>query len=245
MGKFAIDNSPSILTAFAVTGAVTTAVLAGRASFEAAQIIALQEGIEGVSGDPKQRLKDRVRLAAPLYIPAISAGVVTVACIIGANQIGNRRAAAMAAAYGLSEKAFTEYRDKVVEKIGEKKERAIVDEVAQDRVNANPPNKEIIILSGDVLCRDDFSGRYFTSSAEKIKAAQNEINHQVLNDYYASLSDFYHKLGLRSTAISDQVGWNCDKMLEIIFSTVLSEDERPCLSVGFRTSPIRDFYRIN
>jgi hypothetical protein len=61
---------------------------------------------------------------------------------------------------------------------------------------------------------------------------------------YASLSDFYHLIGLPSTSFSDEVGWTSDKLLELEISTVLSEDERPCLSIGFNVAPIRNYYKI-
>jgi hypothetical protein len=219
--------------------------MAGRASYEAAGMIALKEETEGIPDDRREQIKERVRLVWPLYIPAAGTLCLTVACIITANQIGTRRAAAMASAYAISEKAFVEYRDKVIEKVGEKQERAVRDEIAQDRTNEDPPSKEIVIVSGDVLCRDEFSGRYFNSNVELLSRAANEINHQVIHDYYASLTDWYNKIGLKNTSFSDDVGWNVDKMMELEFSSTLSEDGRPCLAVGFRVEPIRNFYRIN
>jgi len=66
----------------------------------------------------------------------------------------------------------------------------------------------------------------------------------VLNDFYASLSDFYDLIGLPTTSFSDEVGWNSDRLLELQFSTVLSDDGRPCISIDFRTVPIRDYYKV-
>lgn len=236
--KLAADNSPAILTAIAVTGTVTTAYLSGKASFKAAMILSEES--------PNLETKEKVDLVWRLYIPAVGTGLMTVGCIVAANRIGTRRAAAVAAAYTLSERAFTEYREAVVEKLGMKKEQAIRDEMAQNRVNRTPiGNQQLVVWEGSsVLCYDAYTGRYFLSDMETLRKAQNDVNAKVLNEYYASLSDLYELIGLPSTSVSDEVGWNSDKMLELNFSTVLSEGGRPCISMDFAVAPIRDYNRL-
>jgi hypothetical protein len=244
LGKFTADNSPAILTGIAVAGTITTAYLTGKASVKAAEILR----DEAIRWDvPTRELKPKYVVEAvwKLYIPAVSSAALTVACIVGANQIGTRRATAMAAAYSLTERAYAEYKDKVVEKIGSNKERALRDEIQQDRVNNYPASREIIVSGLDVLCYDKFTGRYFSSDMETLKKAQNDTNYQVNNEYYASLTDFYNRIGLRPTGMSDEVGWNSDRLLELSFSSVISEDGRPCLAFEFVVVPVRGFYRVN
>src|SRR5690606_8861442 len=108
------------------------------------------------------------------------------------NHVGTRRAAALAAAYSISDKAFTEYKEKVKEIVGENKERKVTTAIAEDHVRENPPGKgTVIISSGDVLCHESFTGRYWMCDAETIRKAENELNRQIINDSYASLGDFY------------------------------------------------------
>jgi len=239
--KFATDNSPTILTGIAVAGTVMTAYLAGKASYKAADVI---EGERLMALPEKLEFKDKVRAVWTLYIPAVGTGLLTVTCIIGANRIGARREAAMAAAYVLGEKAFDEYRKKVVEKIGDKKEELIRAEVVQDRVNANPPNQLLIAGSGSVLCYEAFTGRYFISDVEALRKAENVINHRLIHDNYVSLSDFYDEVGLAHTSVSDDLGWNLDKMLELHFTAVLTELDKPCVSIEFTAVPIRGYHRV-
>ena len=247
--KVTTDNSPNILTAIGVTGTAVTAYLAGRASFKAAEVLAETEYYE----DTEEKdilalsLRDKVELTWKLYIPAAGSFVMTIACIIAANRIGTRRAAAMAAAYSLSEKAFEEYKKKVVDKMGENKEQAVRDEIAQDHIDQNPvKDREVIITGiGDVLCYDAYSGRYFQSDVQSLRAAMNDVNQQVVNSYYASLTDFYDRIGLARTSISDDVGWNADKLLNLEFSTGMTEDKRPCIHVDFNVAPIRDYHRVH
>jgi hypothetical protein len=248
LSKLVTDNSPVILTGVGVAGMVTTAYLTGKATFKAAEIISDAQVAMDVAGEGQELdIREKIELVWRVYVPAAGTAAITATAIICANRIGTRRAAAMAAAYALSEKALVEYKDKVVQKIGENKAREIRDELAQDRVTANPAStREIVITSGgDVLCYEAFTGRYFKSDMESLKKAQNDLNYRVLNDYYASLTDFYNLVGLSPTTYSDEVGWNSDKMLELEFSTTMSDDNRPCISVGFAVTPIRGYSRIN
>jgi hypothetical protein len=243
--KLAIDNSPFILTAIAVTGVLTTSFLTGKATFEAADIIREEEAIAGTAEDGWPVVKERTVMVWKLYIPAVTTGVLTIVCIVVANRIGTRRAAAIAAAYSISEKAFSEYKDKVVEKVGVGQEQRIRDEIAQDRIGREPLGEREIIITGngEVLCFDAFSGRYFESDMETLKKAMNDVNYMIISEGYASLGDFYGKIGLSETQISDELGWTSDLKLDIKFSGTLSDDQRPCISMEFRKAPIRGYYR--
>lgn len=241
------NNSPVILTGIAVAGSLMTAYLAGKASFKAAELISAEEhgrwGDESTNESGLLTTKEKMELVWKLYIPAATTGLITVACIIGANRIENRRAAALAGAFALSEKSLEEYRAKVVEKFGERKERAVRDDVAQDQVRTNPPsrNEVIVVAGGQVLCYEAFTGRYFMSSMEKLLKAQNDINRQILFDGFASLSDLYDYLGLPHTDVSNLMGWNSDQEVQLKITTVISEDDRPCFSFSYSMSPFRTF----
>ncbi len=252
--KFTVDNSPLILTVVGVTGTVTTALLTAKATIKAVHIVESErrdrEYLASVPDPSVYGVKNLelnktevFKLVWKEYIPSVGVGVLTVVAIVGANQIGTRRAAALAAAYSMSEHAFTEYRDKVVEKIGLAKEKNVRDDLAQERVNKNPLGEKQIIIagSGDVTCYEAFTGRYFKSSMEELKSAQNAINYQINNNFYASLGDLYDRLGLPHTSESNEVGWNSDKLLELYFSTVLGDNGQPCLSFEYQVVPIRNY----
>lgn len=250
--KLVIDNSPAILTALGITGTLTMAYLTGTASIKANNIIKDEQYRLNLNTKPHEKShvldrKEKLQLTWKLYIPTVGTGVLTIACIICANRIGNRRAAALATAYTVSEKAFTEYKEKVVDRFGANKERDVRDSVAQDRVDQNPlGGREVIIAgSGDVLCYDCYTDRYFQSSMEELKKAQNDLNYMLITDTVASLSDFYNKLGLSPTSFSDDVGWTSSNLLEIDYSTTLSIDGRPCISITFRVEPIRGYNKLS
>lgn len=244
---FVGNNSTTLLTSVGVTGTVTTAVLTGRASFKAAHILREKETDILLGSRPTRELdlREKVSLVWPHYIPAVGVGSATIAAIIMANRLSAKEAAALAAAYGISERAFQEYKEKVVEKLGEGKETKIRDEIAQDRINAHPVNtREVIIAgTGEVLCFDLLSGRYFQSSVEEIKKAENKVNYAIVNHMYASLSEFYDEVGLPPNQMSDTLGWNINTPLEVKFSTVMSIDDRPCVAIDL-TPPIPNYANL-
>lgn len=230
--RLAEQNSPTILTVFGVTGTISTAYLTGKAAYRSVDII---RNAEVIDPDPDEilRLRDKAKLVWKLYIPASVSGVVTVACIVTASRVASRRTAAIAAAYSLTETAFTEYREKIVETLGEGKEKKVRDQLAQDKVNGQQPSGMLIIGTGKVLCCEMFTGRYFESDMESLRKAQNDINAKLLRDDVVPLSEFYHLVGLSYTDYSGEIGWTSDKMLDLDFATVLTEDNKPCMVFSY------------
>lgn len=259
--EFMSQRSPEILTAIGITGMISTTVLAVRATPKALQLIeeakrkqnrALLDEAEALGHEKCQqidRLKpiETVKVAWKPYIPAVITGTFSVACLIGATSVNNRRNAALATAYKLSEKAFTEYKEKVVETLGEKKEKLVQEKVHQGRVEQNPVSTSSVIVTGrgKTLCYEYYSGRYFESDIEEIRKAVNTVNRRMYYDVHVSLSEFYDELDLEHTAISDSVGWNLDTgFIEINFSSHIADDGRPCIVVNYDTPPRYDFDRL-
>lgn len=226
------QNSPAILTGIGVSGVITTAYLTGKGATEATRRIDQEESVGGTAGTRRQKIEERVRLTWKLYIPAGISGALTIGCIVAGSRIGAKRTAAAYSLLTLSERAFTEYQEHVVEKIGENKERTIRDEIAQERVRDNPP--VVIIGSGKVLCYEAHTDRYFNANMETLKRAQNEVNAQLLRENEANLNDFYHLVGLPHTSYSSCTGWTSDKLMELRISTVLEpETQVPCISFDY------------
>ena len=251
-------HSPEILTGVGIAGMITTTVLAVRATPKALILIEeekrrqnkeLYEDAERkrLDSHPKvDQLKpiELVRTTWTCYIPATITGALSIACLIGASSVNIRRNAALAAAYSLSESALKEYQEKVIETIGEKKEQEIRDAVAKDKIQRDPVvNKEVIITGrGETLCYDTITSRYFKCDIEKLRRVENELNKRLISEMYISLNEFYYEIGLRSTDIGDDLGWNLSSgFINLEFSSQLAEDETPCLVIGYRVAPKYDF----
>lgn len=236
--RFVSARSPEILTGIGIAGMITTTVLAVKATPKAMSLIEDKKNEEWA--DELSPL-DVVKVAWKPYIPAIVTGAVSVACIVGASSVNAKRNTALATAYKLSETALTEYREKVVETIGEKKEQIVRDKVAEERVKKNPVSKNEVIVTGNgkTLCFDPISGRYFMSSIEAIKRVENELNKQLIHDIfgYISLNDFYDELGLDRTIIGNDLGWNTDQLIDVSFSSQLNDNGEPSVVLDFLSTP--------
>ena len=237
-------HSPEILTGIGIAGMITTTVMAVRATPKA--LILIEERKEEI-GAEKLEAMDMVKTTWACYIPAAITGTLSVACLIGASSVNARRNAALATAYTLSESALKDYQGKVIEMFGEKKNEAVKDAVAKDKVEKNPVvTREVIITEkGNTLCYDAISGRYFKSDIEKIKKAECELNRQMLDDMYVSLNDFYYEIGLDSVKLGDELGWNVDSgYIDLSFSSQLASDGTPCLVIDYRVAPRYDYRNL-
>ena len=229
-------HSPEILTTIGIFGMATTAVLAVKATPKALKNI---EEVKKAENKDKLTPAEVIKATWRCYIPAVATGVTSAMCLVGANSVHVRRNAAIATAYKISETAFTEYKNKVVETIGEKKEGEIRDKIAKDKAETySHGNTEVVMTNmGDSLCLDAAFGRWFTSSYDKILRVQNDLNRQINSHMKLSLNEFYTALGLSSVDSGDDVGWNIDYPLDLHLSATLTEDGKTCIVVSHRIPP--------
>lgn len=233
-------HSPEILTGIGIAGMITTTVMAVKATPKA--LILIEEKKDELETDALSG-KEIVKVAWPCYIPAAVVGSVSVFCLIGASSTNLRRNAALATAYTLSESTLKEYQEKVVETIGEKKERDIREQVSKDKMVKNPV-REVILTEkgGNTICYDVISGRYFKSDRDTISRIVNELNRQMRDEMYVTLNDFYYELGLDGTKMGDDLGWNIDKgYIELNFSSHLDANGTPCLVIDYQVAPVYDY----
>lgn len=243
LGRSVSKRSPEILTGIGIAGMITTTVLAVRATPKAMMLM------EDAEHEKQETLtaKEKIKAAWKPYIPAIVTGVTSTVCLVGACSVNTRRTAAIATAYKLSEAALSEYKDKVIETLGEEKEKVVREKVTEEKVKKNPVTKNEVIITdkGNALCYDALSGRYFKSDIEQIKRAVNEVNRVMLNEMYVSLNDFYDELGLDHIELGDQLGWNIDdKLIEVDFSSHLADDGTPCLAINYGVAPKYGYYKL-
>lgn len=248
--QFTSEHQTLLLTGAGSAGVVGTSYLSHQAGYKSAQIISQEELQLRVDSDGLSHslsFRDKVKLVYPLYIPPIVTGAGTIAAILTGNRVASQQIAALTIASSMSEKALQEYKAKVVEKLGENKELSVREAIAQDKVDQVPIGTREVILAGtgEVLCFDIYSGRYFQSSVEEIKKAENKLNFNIINFGYASLSEFYDEIGLPHTGVSDDVGWNLGNSLTVSISTTMSSDGRPCVAVDFGTFPQPNYSRFN
>jgi hypothetical protein len=241
--RYVIDNAPTLLTAFAVTGTLTTAYLTGKGTFKAAKIIQSEKDrrlLSEMEEDNEVTTKEAAKMVWTCYIPAGVSVATTICCMVAANSISSSRLAAIAAAYAMSDRNFTEYKDKVKEMFGEKKSNEVRAAVAQDHVDRNPPGNNVVQgVGGNTLCLDKWTGRYFRSDMQSIRAIENDFAKSLNrgnNFGVATLDDFYQALGLAIPKCAENFGWNQDAPIDLTFDSVLHQGE-PVLVMDFACAP--------
>lgn len=137
-------HSPEILLVAGAVGAVTSTVMACKATLKVNEVLEDTkqkiDTIHQVSSDPAMAEKyteedSKKDLAIvytqtavkfiKLYGPSVALGVVSLGCMIGSNRILNKRNAALAAAYAAVDKSFKDYRGRVVERFGKQLDKEL------------------------------------------------------------------------------------------------------------------------
>ena len=234
--------SPGILTGIGIAGMIGATFMAVKATPKALYLI---EAKKEESEVEELTTVETIKTCWKCYIPATLTTVVSAACLIGASTVSAKRNAALATAYSISEAALREYQEKVVEVVGEKKEKAVRDAVAKDQIERDPVTKsEVVIIdsNSNTLCYEPLSGRYFKSTIDKIKKAEIKLDRQMIQEMYVSLNDFYWEIGLDETDLGDKMGWNLSKgYMDLSFSSQLADDGTPCAVIVYGIPPVYDY----
>ena len=241
-----VKNSPEILIVAGITGVVVATVMACRATLKVNEVLAdndddlnnIHHVHETVTPTEPERYSEedyqrdlaityvkRAMIFLKLYGPSIVVGVLSIAAIVGSHHILSRRYVGVMAAYNVLAAAFTKYRKRVVEELGEEKDlqfrRGVHREVIEGEV-VNEKTGKIKKVKKEV---DTFKGsppsqyaKFFDEGS--IKWTKNAdynlsflgIQQQFSNDLLKShghlfLNEVYDMLGLPRTSAGTVVGW--------------------------------------
>lgn len=180
------------------------------------------------------------------YIPAVTTEVFGIAFIIGASKLDEKQHAALAAAYSLTTTAFKEYKEKVIETIGEKKEESIRDEVIRDKVDRTSSKEVYVTSTGDTLFYEPISDSLFVSNVNAVRKAVNIFNRDMLSEDRKSFNELAYGFGLNGLKdVGDNLGWRIeDGYIDIRFIGHVTEDERPCLALEYNIAPTYGFDKL-
>lgn len=232
---FSASHSPAILTGVGIAGMIFTVIEAVHATPKAMKMIE-----ERTIDIPEPKTSDKVKACWKCYIPTVISGAASIAVLIFANRAGEKQRAALSAAYTIAETSLSEYRHKVEEKFGKRKEESVRDDIAKDKIAGNPPvEKEVIVTGkGETLCLDTLCGKYFRSDIEKLRRIENDLNYRMRTEMNISLNEYYVEIGLPPVDVGDMLGWNIDKgLITLKFSAQLTPEGEPCLAVSFEDNP--------
>jgi hypothetical protein len=157
--KFGLrKRNPEILTGVGIGAVVTGAIMACKATMKLSDILEehneAREFIkEAAEKDTEIDIRKETAKAlgytgfqvAKLYAPAVIVGSLGITALISSNRILCKRNAALAAAYAATEKAFSEYRKRVIERFGEEVDQQLISgatEIEVDEIEVDEKGKE-------------------------------------------------------------------------------------------------------
>lgn len=201
-GRFFKNNSSTILTCVGAIGVVATAITAAKATPKAMELV---KKVEEEKGEELNKF-EKVKTAAPAYIPTIAIGASTIGCIFGANILNKRSQASIASLYMFLDNSYKQYKKKVEELYGEDANSRIYKSIAEDKYeNYNP----VAIVRDDVRTYFDvYSMQYFEATEIEVRSAEKRINQIYKRDGIVSLNEYYELLGLPITDAGYEVGWS-------------------------------------
>lgn len=236
--NFVMANRPEFLAGGAVVGLGATVFFTGRAAIQLSQYRLEYSEFLAMGTKPEQ--KTVIKDVAKIIAPAAEATLFTGACIVGSSVVAHHQYGALMAAYLMSNDKLKAFESKAAALLGEAKTDEVRAEIAQERIVQNGPVSNSMIIDtghGNTIVYDTLSGRYFKSSIEKIRMAQNDLNEQIISDWCATLNEFYNFLGLKPIKLGDNLGWNTNNLLRVTFDSALLPSGEPVVVLDYEAYP--------
>jgi hypothetical protein len=230
-GLLAKTHSPTVLFGLGIAGGVTSTVLACRATLKLEEVLAraqhdldIANSMQHEDYSDSDRKKDVAIIytrsvvdLGRLYGPAVVVGAASISALWGSHNILTKRNAALMSAYAAVDKAFKEYRARVVEKYGEDVDRTLRYETETITVkNEETGKKETIVRAapGAASMYARFFDEYSSSWSKDpevnflfVRCQQNYANDLLKARGHIFLNEVYDMLGLERSQAGSVVGW--------------------------------------
>ena len=189
--KSAINNNlPEILIAVEIIGVGVVGYFSARGALEANKRLAEYEAVVGTVDIP---VKDKVRISAPCYVPAICAGLGTTLCFLYGHKVNAAKLGTALAATATAERALAENREAVQELFKKKGLQKVDTYVNEKHVNEylNSTRPVYETGHGTTLCCETFlTGMKFHASPEWLYKCVNDFNEWINNGEDPCMNDF-------------------------------------------------------
>lgn len=235
-------HSPTILSVIGCVGVGITAVMSARDTVKAMKQIDFEQRFHVRELDAKEKVK----IAAPCYIPTIITGLSTILCVCGANKLNKDVQKSLAGAYMLLDRSYKEYRGSVKEVYGKDGDLSVVKNIADKKVDEAKTTDE-----NEEMFFDFNSLQFFPSTLSKICEAEKAANEIMRTHGCVSLGTLYYLMGKDSTEYDESVGWSigAGKLydydhVELDVQEVIGKDGMKYYVVDFMDTPTEDFMDI-
>lgn len=240
VGDIAHVNSPTIFAGIAIAGVVGTVAMTTRATLKAAKVIDEARYVDPDTNDVVEpEIKDIVAMTWKYYVPCVLMAGLTIGAIVMGHNISEKRRVALAGLYSVSQDALKEYEEKVEQTIGKGKAEKIKDEIVGDKLDKNPVSQRGVIAtgSGDTLCYDTWSGRYFKSDINEVKHGIDEFRVRLMSGEACSINDLYEYINLDAIGGGYEVGWSPSKPIDVRYVSKLASNGTPCFVIDYAIPP--------
>lgn len=251
---FLSKNSPTILTIMGAVGLVTTVAMAIKATPKAEDIL---YDAELEKGDGEERIPltktEVIKETWKVYLPTALMGTASIACIFGAQYCGKRQREVLASSYILAQTTLQEYQRRVVERIGENKEKEIQSEVRTAIAHYQAPVANFTVESkeaydtghGKSLFYDIPSDTYFRSELNFLKKTMNDLNSKMIggSEPYLDYNDIRSAWGLPWYKLGSEMIVTPERQLELHFDPELMENGDVRINVDYELYPKSEMLR--
>lgn len=248
--KSAKTHSPLLLN-LAGAGFVISAIPVAIKNHEKYQTLrAATEHGKRMEGKPDTLTKkDVIVCAAKAYWPTCLLIAAGLGCFFGSSYILHSRVVSATAAAVASAAAYTELKDATREIASTEVQDAIDKKIAEANAKRMPEDVEELKSfekkmtesedSGQVFY-EPYTGRYFQSTIQDIRAAINDINKDLNQGELVLLNDFFDLIGLESVDMGNFFVWTQDieGQAWITWNAYLAPGRsKPCLTLDYKNGP--------
>lgn len=240
INRFFKNNSSTILTIVGSVGVGITAIMSARDTIKAMKRINYERGYQ----NKEFNIKEKIKIAAPCYIPTIISGASTILCIFGANKLNKNIQNSLSSAYVLLDRSYKEYRKSVKELYGEDGDLNVVKNISEKKAEESNISE---INDSDVFF-DYFSLLFFNSNLSTIREAEEAANEILKSQGYISLKDLYSLIREPIIGTDDLLGWSIGagavygyERIEFDIEEVVREDGSKYYILDFVNGPTEDY----
>jgi len=220
-------NAPTILFGTGVAGMVGSTVLACRATLKLEQVTAATHRDMHAAADNGDARHAAVVYAKgtgkviKLYMPAVLIGAASIGCLTKSHNLLNQRNLALTAAYTAVDRAFQEYRERVIDKYGREQddyfryaseEVDLVDEKGKLETVRRVSTEEVPSMYARFF--DQFASTWSKDPEYNyvfLISQQRYANDMLKARGHLFLNEVYDMLGLERTNAGSVVGWIISK----------------------------------
>lgn len=245
IGNWFKKHAPELTLGAGVVGLLSSNVLTALATVKA---VRKNDEVEVELGR-KTTKKEKVKYLWKYYAAPASTAAVGTGAVLYADRMNLKKNAAAMSAYAFEKVAFSDYREKVKEKLDEKTLKKIDTEYQNEQIQKmdeiQPMKYDPDIPMGDKMyCYDTLFGVKFIASISDIERAANAVNKDTCLMMNTELDTFYDALNIPykdRPEVSKMLGWAVGTELEVYHNKAVMKDGIPRLVIEYNIPPTYDY----